>query len=153
MDVDCHAPVYNARCRYESVFPLPIVESLRFKYINSDYHTYKNSPLEIGDYSVLKGLKDSLISVIFAVSTFALSIFHSFRIPVIGTDLSKFYLYTSVRCLQINIGIFVYVFNKPLGSYLIEEACVHAILYHDFFRQIRDQEFNFVNRNLHGFLY
>lgn len=132
------------------MFPPPMIESLRFKYINSDYHTYKNSPSNYGisNISVLNGLKDSLISIIFALSTFALSILHSFRIPVIGTDLSKFYLYTSLRLFQINISYVVYLFNKPLGSYLLEEAFVHATLYQDFFRQIRDQEFGFVKQIL-----
>lgn len=149
MASNVHYPEYF--CRYESIYPLPKVESLKFKYINSDYHTYKNSPYVLGHYS--EGLKSSLISIFFVVSNLALSIFHSFRIPVIGTDLSKFYLYTSLRCFQINIGIVLYVFNKPLGCYLIEEAIIHCILYHDFFRQIRDQEFNFINRNLHDFFY
>lgn len=101
-------------------------------------YAYMNHP---SDFRIIAptlsgSLKASLTGLANGVSSIFLSFVHAFRIPLIGSDLSKFYLYNSMRCFQISAACVIYQMNEAFGGYLMEDALSNLSQYAKFHDKI-----------------
>lgn len=106
--------------------------ALQFSYVNSSFTEYKEIESDrpfMKRITLFEGLKGAACCLANAISLIAKGIYLSFSRLQVSELSNKLLLFGAVRSVEIALGFLVLPFHQAAGSYLLEKALYHIMIY------------------------